>query len=191
MRGVRVQICLVVSVLAVAGAGCGSDDETDGDGGAVAQREQADATAGQGADTARDGGAGASSDEERIEQVLKGAQKDFVAMDGEAYCARLVPAEQRDVVAFGRNIGYGKTCAETIAKASKATQEQGVEEDLSSPKSYDVRIDGRRASVKVTDRGGATTKPVKFVRVEDEWKIAESGFEADPLAEYAKPSPTP
>lgn len=160
MPDIRLFICLVVSAVPVAAtSGCGSEQED---------------------------GKGTPSEEDRVRQVLLNAERDYVTMDGEGFCARLIAKEQREVAAFARSMGKDRTCPQEIASSARRAVESGIEEGSTPPESIHVRIEGNRATVRVAG-GVSAAEPGELVKVDGEWKVAEAGFEADPLARYAKP----
>jgi hypothetical protein len=161
---VRRTAALGIAVIALAAGGCGSDD--DGGGGA------------QGAQASGGTSKPAGSDKDQIKILLRDMQRDYNKGDGDSFCARLVKAEQRDVAAFGRNLGRGKKCQDTISTISQQTLAAGVEQRPT--KFVSAKIKGRRATAMVSD-GGRPPEPMLFAKVDGEWKVFDTGFEPDPL----------
>lgn len=163
----RASACALVGAALIFGA-CGSEDD---DGGAQAGSSEA----GGGSEFVATG-----SDEQQIRQVLRGIQEDFDNVDGAAFCDKVVEADQREIVQFGRNFNKGKTCVEVIETAAAEARAKDVEQrptvPLSSPK-----VNGDRARVRVSN-GGRPPEWMAFRKVEGEWKIVDSGLEADPVA---------
>jgi hypothetical protein len=162
----RVSACALVGAALILGA-CGSED----DGGAQAGSSEA----GDGSEFVATG-----SDEQQIRQVLRGIQEDFDNVDGAAFCDKVVESDQREIVRFGRNYNKGKTCVEVIETTGAEARATGVEQrptvPLSSP-----QVTGDRARVRVSN-GGRPPEWMAFRKVEGEWKIVDSGLEADPIA---------
>jgi hypothetical protein len=168
VRGVAA--CALAGAALVTGA-CGSDDGDDGGDGAQARP----ATNGESREFVATGG-----DAQQIRQVLHEAQEDFDRGDGEAFCDKLVPADRRDVAAFGRAIGNGTTCVGTIEKTAAEAKAKRI---VQKPTVLVARaqVDGDRARMRVSN-GGRPPEWMAFRRIGGEWKVVDAGLDADPLA---------
>jgi hypothetical protein len=169
--------CALVGAVIAIGA-CGSSDDDGGSQGGAAAADRGGSGSGD-SDFVATG-----SDEQQIRQVLHSVQEDYIEGDGPAFCDKLVAAEQRDVAAFGRNYGMGETCVETIEKASTKARAGGIEQNptvvVAKP-----RVDGNQARVRVSD-GGRPPEWMTLRKVSGEWRLVDSGLDADPIAAAQK-----
>jgi hypothetical protein len=168
MRCKRLMGATIAVVLgASAVAGCGSDDDGD--------------ASGSEGDTTEFVATG--SDEQQIEQVLVGIQKDYDNVDGAAYCAKVTEKEQRDIVGFGRNFGRGTTCINVINRVARETRAAGV---VQKPTRFiSARVNGNRARVRVKN-GPRKPEWEIFVKEDGDWKMVDSGFDPDPVGAILK-----
>ena len=113
-------IALAAVVCGLAVGGCGSDDDADGSG---------DERSGQEAGFSKSSDFVATGDDkQQIRQVLEAIQKDFGNVDGAAYCDKLIPSEQREIAAYGRNFGTGTTCVGTMNNVARKTKKTGIKQ---------------------------------------------------------------
>ncbi len=176
---IRAIALVAVAVFALAAGACGSDDDGDGAGDGAGDRASE-----TGADFEKSSDfAATGSDEQQIEQVLDGIQADFVNVDGAAYCDKVIPAERREIEAFGRNYRHGTTCVGVVNNLARETNKTGVKQNPT--KLLSVRVNGSRATAKVSN-GGRPPEPLAFRKMGGEWKLVESGFEPDPLVAAKK-----
>jgi hypothetical protein len=151
------RLCVAVAIaLSVAVAACG-DDGKEGTGDAL---PRVDATAP--ADT-------------QIRALLTVMRERFNAGDGQGYCALLSAAGRGQVVALGRPLGFGASCATVVARLAD------IAHKAKSPQ-QPVRI----ISMKVADEeavvraAGGTVGPrpgsLRFVETADGWKASDLGF---------------
>jgi hypothetical protein len=164
----RLASVLIAGAALAAAAGCGSDDDSS------AARE-----------SARQAPPAASSDEAMVKKVIADSKRDFTLGNGVAFCARLVPSERRDVVAFAQYISKAKTCPAALEKLSIGTTPERPTTADDPPQTVNVRIDGDRATATVRDEPDSAARSVELVKVGGDWKLLETGFDGDPLASAA------
>lgn len=165
-------VSVTIAVFALGVAACGSGEDGDS-----AAQEQGSASK-DGEDFVATG-----NDKEQIKQVLHQIQEDFENVDAAGFCSKTTAAERREVAAFGRNYKHGTTCVAVIDNQAKAASKAGVEQR--STKLLSAKVNGDRATATVSN-GGRPSEPLPFVKVDGEWKLAEVGFEPDPLATLQK-----
>jgi hypothetical protein len=113
------------------------------------------------------------SDRAQIRQVMDDVQAAFVAVDGRAYCSMLAPAGRLQVERFGRSFQHGDDCVETINTVAAMTRDAGAKQRPT--KILSVRIHGDRAVATISN-GGRPPEPMRFVKVDGQWRVPDPGF---------------
>jgi hypothetical protein len=105
--------------------------------------------------------------EQQVKQTIDQAQQAAIDGDGKAYCSSLTTVGQANVAAYGRQLGRGASCAQTITANAKLSRKAGLKQHPTRVLS--VKVNSDTAVAKVTDGGRAATK-MRLIRTPDGWK---------------------
>ncbi|NLT07389.1 MAG: hypothetical protein GXY03_13920 [Solirubrobacterales bacterium] len=118
-----------------------------------------------------------TSDRAEVRAAFERLARAFRAANGSAFCALLTESERKQVAQFGHAAGFGEWCPGVIAEAAGSARGHWG----TGSKRLGIEVDGRRATVVVREAGNPA-RELRFVRQDGNWKLSESGFNADPLA---------